>query len=945
MAINKNLVGYYPLDINSDDYLGLNDGTDTAVTYSGGAAVYNGSTAFTALGNVLNFGTGDFTVAAWIKVASTPPSDAWQSDVSYGAKPIIHWKWTYPDTGWSLTLWHSGATYVIPNADIIQFHLADGTIGGPVETTIPGLSTWFHVAAVRYADPFGSGYYMVLYLNGVAVHTLYIWTNMNVSAYTTNLQFGGVEDPGPGDPVQRFFDGSLKEVAFWDRAVTAPEVTAIYNAGVAGNPLSSLFPVAVVPDIAGAPAVPATFDGSGSTNVDYYHWSWQHDVPTPFPDNQAATPLDMTDNEGLWHFEEGAESYAQDFESTSVGSLPAGFVTSGDANWEVETGDDVAGAGKAAVSQDINDNQDSIMEYTTTLAVDSRLSFYWKCSTEVNYDYLEFKIDGVQQAQISGTVGWTDVNFLVAAGARTFTWRYYKDGSVTHGDDHGKVDQIVIRETAFGDTSGNGRNGTGTGGNLVAGKVGAHAYHFGAADNINFGAASTFISANFSISFWLKGDAAWTPSTDDSIMGASNAFIWNEGFGIYWTNATTIRCFVDLYSTTPAVEMTVVAEDWNHIVMTWDGADIKAYLNGSLASTRAHSAALTGLANDFFASFIGNHGGGEQTIDELAIWSRAISASEVSGIYAVQGVGPLLVPSGSTVDNAPIPFPDNGATTPLNMTNNEGLWHFDNNTNDTSGIGNNATVSGTSYVAGKVGTHAIDFSSGDYVEVPNDASLNSATGTLAFWINTTTSTAGTHASLISKNTATSSLEGWHIYLDNNQTGAQIKNAVSATTLATAGPALNDGLWHHIALVYVSGGTSQIYVDGSLVSSTATTVAFTVTAAFPLRMAVNVDAWWNDYVGAMDEVALWSRALSGVEVFSIYKAQSGTIAGVGDSAFTFTPDIVGTYTANLEIADSPATSTNADAVIASAAGGGGGPPGQGGGLQGNTLQGFSTEGLV
>tara|TARA_R110002073_G_scaffold165676_1_gene322354 strand:+ start:115 stop:933 length:819 start_codon:yes stop_codon:yes gene_type:complete len=185
------------------------------------------------------------------------------------------------------------------------------------------------------------------------------------------------------------------------------------------------------------------------------------------------------------------------------------------------------------------------------------------------------------------------------------------------------------------DTSGNSRNGTVTGASLVAGKVGSQAYQFGVADKISFGAASNFISADFSISFWLKGDAAWTPATWDSILGASNAFTWSQGFGIFWQNATTIRCFVGSYTDSIA-DITVTAANWNHIVMTWDGANITAYLNGSLASTTAHTDALTGLANDFYASFIGTHGGGEQTIDELAIWSRAISASEVASIYAAQ---------------------------------------------------------------------------------------------------------------------------------------------------------------------------------------------------------------------------------------------------------------------------------------------------------------------
>lgn len=386
----------------------------------------------------------------------------------------------------------------------------------------------------------------------------------------------------------------------------------------------------------------------------------------------------------------------------------------------------------------------------------------------------------------------------------------------------------------------------------------------------------------------------------------------------------------------------------------------------------------------------------------------------------------VAVPGGSAIANAPIPFPDAGAVTPIDMTNNVGLWHFNvintvttptgsvglidtfgdgwhgNNfvnvsvngvavltnitlpagtgplwfdypanlgdtvavgytpgsfpteckydlndasggagttfynsptnptvtytfaapaftpassftTPDTSGLGNTAQVNGPTLVAGKVGGFALDFTAGDYVEVPNAASLNSATGTIALWIRTSTSTAGTFASLISKNTNVSSREGFHLYLDNNLINAQIKNAGgSVTTLGGAGPALNDGLWHQIIFIYNSGGTSEIYVDGTLVSSTATTVVFTVTTAFPLRMAVNVDAFWGNYVGEMDEVAMWSRVLSVTEIDNIYAAQNGTLAGIGSSTFSFIPDVVGTYTINLAI--DPSANTNADAVI-------------------------------
>jgi len=71
-------------------------------------------------------------------------------------------------------------------------------------------------------------------------------------------------------------------------------------------------PVAVVPDISGAPAVLATFDGSGSEYPDYYAWEWTSvpggsaiaNHPIALPDN-GATSL-MVDNKLLLHFEGNA---------------------------------------------------------------------------------------------------------------------------------------------------------------------------------------------------------------------------------------------------------------------------------------------------------------------------------------------------------------------------------------------------------------------------------------------------------------------------------------------------------------------------------------------------------------------------------------------------------------------------------------------------------------
>jgi thioredoxin reductase len=72
-------------------------------------------------------------------------------------------------------------------------------------------------------------------------------------------------------------------------------------------------------------------------------------------------------------------------------------------------------------------------------------------------------------------------------------------------------------------------------------------------------------------------------------------------------------------------------------------------------------------------------------------------------------------------------------------------------------------------------------------------------------------------------------------------------------------------------------------------------------------------------GKFDEFAIWSRALSPSEVVEVhhYGTTTGLLAQTATAAFT--PDIAGTYTVQLTVADG--VSVTADAVIAAAGGGG------------------------
>ncbi len=80
----------------------------------------------------------------------------------------------------------------------------------------------------------------------------------------------------------------------------------------------------------------------------------------------------------------------------------------------------------------------------TTVSGTGTVSFYWKVSSEVGYDYLEFYIDGELQDQISGTtVGWHQITYTItASGSHTLEWRYTKDQYVSSGSDCGWVDKV-----------------------------------------------------------------------------------------------------------------------------------------------------------------------------------------------------------------------------------------------------------------------------------------------------------------------------------------------------------------------------------------------------------------------------------------------------------------------------------------------------------------------
>lgn len=180
---------------------------------------------------------------------------------------------------------------------------------------------------------------------------------------------------------------------------------------------------------------------------------------------------------------------------------------------------------------------------------------------------------------------------------------------------------------------------------------------------------------------------------------------------------------------------------------------------------------------------------------------------------------------------------------------------------DTSPTPKTVTVAGNAQVSTAQsrfgGASALFDGTGDYLTVPNSSAFEFGASdlTIEFWMNTTTTTA--YACLLSKDTSLFSPGAWAILINGTGSGAiQLWNASynqAVVMLSAPSAAVNDGVWHHIAITR-SGSSWGLYKDGALITSI--TWAGTM-AALAVDFAVGRDSGFpaRDFVGHIDEIRI------------------------------------------------------------------------------------------
>jgi lysophospholipase L1-like esterase len=167
----------------------------------------------------------------------------------------------------------------------------------------------------------------------------------------------------------------------------------------------------------------------------------------------------------------------------------------------------------------------------------------------------------------------------------------------------------------------------------------------------------------------------------------------------------------------------------------------------------------------------------------------------------------------------------------------------------------NGTIVGSPiFGAGKFNTALTGVDDSDYVSLPSPVLGFSAgsSWTVECWVKTTFS-AGTSVFIGSSSSSDLWLgmnpsNTFYVFMNGFNSGAPF--AFTPTT------AINDGAWHHVALVMTSGTTINLFVDGTKTTTAQSGTAPTIAAGGCIgRLCVSGFSWR----GAIDEVAMWSVA--------------------------------------------------------------------------------------
>ncbi len=445
-------------------------------------------------------------------------------------------------------------------------------------------------------------------------------------------------------------------------------------------------------------------------------------------------------------------------------------------------------------------------------------------------------------------------------------------------------------ENNANDSKGSNHGTLQNGATFAAGRVG-QAFSFDGVNDfvsINNGSSLDFGTRDFSVELWLNlNDVSGEQTLFIKRVGTfpnSQEYLLETGVsgGLRFLVRDTTSNQNDL-----VISNQISANTWYHFAAVRQGGNSKIYLNGTLVgdqtagtnvNTGTGGTAVFGALLDVNARFVNGR------IDEPAFYNRALSQTEIQAIFNAGNAGKCV----STICAAP-------------SSNLISWYRSQNNAVDALNANNGTLQNGATFAAGKVGQGFSFDGIDDFVQLPSNSSLNPVSTTVEGWIKPESGANGFGAFIYASRDPFSA-EGFSVFVGtDNSLRVDIRTAnapSSSPTFFSAPNVIQNGQFQHVAVTYnATGGTLAAFINGANVPLSGGMILsgaiqpsnnhFIGRRQDAANSEGNVGAGY--FKGSIDELSIYSRALSQSEIQAVFNAGSDGKCQLRRTQFDFDGD--------------------------------------------------------
>jgi len=369
-------------------------------------------------------------------------------------------------------------------------------------------------------------------------------------------------------------------------------------------------------------------------------------------------------------------------------------------------------------------------------------------------------------------------------------------------------------------------------------------------------------------------------SNTGSLEGLFSTRVSADGYVLRKNSDNTLWGFNTGGSVISANILSYIDDKYHHIVyISSDTSGNAIYIDGSVVATNSATGSATFSGDEDLIIGLDSSGGSNffnGLINEVAIWDEVLDADAVTALYN----------SGTPLDASA----DSG-----NYASSDGLvgyWRNDGDTTwtDRSTNSNDGTVAGSpasivltegitsgrdsqGFYLKDTTENCLTLNGAEYVEVPDSEvfDFGQSNFSIEYWINTSEST---DVKIINQWNYSGTTTVWasssfESRIKTNKMYARVSNGSSGVDV-TSTTSINDGNWHHIVFLR-DGDTLRLYIDSSQEDTGDTTGITIPNTTRPLWIGKDVSSGNIFFNGLIDDVRIYSKALSSDEVTKNYNA--------------------------------------------------------------------------